>query len=308
MEPLRAVWPLPLIAGLVLALNPLSAAAAAPVPFVPAPAPQVEDAGLTAAIQAVLPDDGSVFGIAVQGLDSGRTALINADSRFAAASLYKLGVMYDFYRQKEAGQVSVNDVLTETAADHDTEATSLLGPPGTQTAAGTALQLMMTVSDNIAAEMLQDELGRATVNQTFDALGLRSTRIHTLAPGDPVPPGALPYTTANDMLRLFDALATGSAVDANSNREMLNLLLGDEVNDRIPALLPPGTPVAHKTGDLEGILNDAGIVYGPTEPFAIVVLSSNIPDAGPPDSLATGRVAIAQIARAAYDALEGSGQ
>jgi beta-lactamase class A len=275
-------------------------AALAPRVALAAPA-ALPDPVLTREIQEALPNDGSEFGIAIQGLRTGRTALINADARFASASLFKLGVMYEFYRQKKAGLVSVNDVLTETAADHDDEATSLLGPPGTHVAAGVALQLMITVSDNIAAEMLQDRLGRPNVNATYDALGLHTTRVHTLAAGDPVPPGALPFTTAGDMLRFFELLDSGSAVDANSNHEMLNLLLGDEVNDRIPALLPRGTLVAHKTGDLDGILNDAGIVYGPTEPFAIVVLSRDIPDAGPPDSLATGRTNIARIARVAYD-------
>jgi beta-lactamase class A len=265
---------------------------------------QASDATLTGAIQDALPNDGSVFGIAIQGLSSGRTVLLNADASFPTASLYKLGVMYEFYRQKKLGLVSVNDVLTETEANHDTEAESLLGPPGTQVAAGTALQLMMTVSDNIAAEMLQDKLGRSRINSAFSGLGLNATRIHTFAPGDPLGPTGMPRTTAGDMLRFFNQLATGTAIDADSNHEMLNLLLGDQVNDRIPAQLPFGTPVAHKTGDLEGLLNDAGIVYGPVEPFVIVVLSKSIPDVGPPDSLAVGRANIARIARVAYDYFE----
>jgi beta-lactamase class A len=258
---------------------------------------------LVGAIQAALPDDGSRFGIAIEGLTSGRTVLLDPDNPFPAASLYKLGVMYAFYQQKKAGRVSVDEVLPETEADRVEKADSVLGP-GLMVPAGTALQLMMTVSDNIASEMLMDRLTRGSVNGTFDALGLHSTRIHTFTAGDPLPANAPPATTAGDMLHFFEQLAGGTAVDADSNHEMLDLLLGNEVNDRIPAQLPPGTPVAHKTGDLEGILNDAGIVYGPVEPFAIVVLSSNIPDAGPPDSLATGRVAIARIARVAYDYFE----
>lgn len=294
----RALALLALLAGFA----PRIAFAAPSIAVAPHP---TADPNLTAAIQDALPSDGGTFGIAIQGLTSGRTVLLNANDRFPAASLYKLGVMYDFYRQKKQGQVSVNDLLPETEADRVEKADSVLGP-GLTLPAGTALQLMMTVSDNIASEMLMDRLGRPSVNGTLDSLGLDSTRIHTFAAGDPVPPDALPYTTAGDMLHLFDLLAGGSAIDGDSNHEMLDLLLANEVNDRIPALLPSGTPVAHKTGDLDGVLNDAGIVYGLVEPFAIVVLSNNIPDAGPPDSLATGRVNIARIARVAYDYFEAS--
>jgi beta-lactamase class A len=60
---------------------------------------------------------------------------------------------------------------------------------------------------------------------------------------------------------------------------MRAILLAQELNDEIPAGLPPGTPVAHKTGQITGVLHDAAIVYPPGQaPYILVVLTSGIPD------------------------------
>jgi len=290
----------------VLALVPAAVLAAPSIQSIPQIGSDVPDPTLAQVIQHALPDDGGLFGVAVKDLKTGRTALLNADAPFPSASLYKVGVMYEFYRQKQLGLVSTGDVLTEQSYDYEDDGANLVGLPGAQVTAGTALQLMMTISDNVAAHMVEDQVGRANINRTFDQLGLHSTRIPTFAPGDPIPRGGQAYTTAHDMLRFFQAVATGSAIDPDSNHEMIDLLLANEANERLPAMLPPGTPVAHKNGELDGTLNDAGIVYGPNGPYAIAVLSTFVPNAlATPDLHGPGAAAgvrhIAQISRAVYD-------
>jgi len=292
------------------ALVPSLALAAPPVPFVSTLPADVPSPSLSQAIQAVSPPPSAgTFGIAVKSLTTGEIALVNADTPFPSASLYKTAVMYEFYRQKQLGRVSVNDVLTERSYDYEDDGANLVGLPGAQVSAGTALQLMMTISDNVAAHMLEDRVGRANINRTLEQLGLHTTRVGPFGPGAPDLLGGYAYTTAHDMLTLYQTLATGSAVDADSNREMLNLLLANQVNDRLPAQLPPGTPVAHKNGELDGVLNDAGIVYGPKGPFVIAVLSENVPGinaepypTGP--AADAGMANVAKIASAAYAYLE----
>jgi beta-lactamase class A len=280
------------------------------VPFVPTIPADRPSTGLTAAVQAAVPSpDAGTFGVAVKSLTTGETALINADAPFPSASLYKTAVMYEFYRQKALGQVSVNDVLTEQSWDYEDDGANLVGQPGAQVAAGTALQLMMTISDNVAAHMIEDRVGRTHINRTLDELGLHMTRVGPFGPDAPDLLDGYAYTTPRDMLKLYQLLAGGTAVDGVASREMLNLLLANQVNDRLPALLPPGTPVAHKNGELDGVLNDAGIVYGPKGPFAIAVLSRNVPGinaepypTGP--AADAGMANVAQIAAAAYTYLE----
>ncbi|HLY66395.1 MAG TPA: serine hydrolase, partial [Chloroflexota bacterium] len=281
----------------LLALAPARSVAVEPLEFQDAVQPTV-DATLTAAVQSRLPEEDGEFGIAIEDLKSGRSTFINAQQRFPSASLYKLAVLYEFYRQKQAGLINVDEVLTVTDDDLEATGVNTVGGPAAHVCAGVAAQLMIVVSDNVAANVLARRLGRANINQTLNALGLKSTRLYTEGMSDPGPIDGLSYTSANDTLTLLRLIAAGKAVDADSSREMLNMLLASEINDRLPAGLPFGTPIAHKTGDLDGILNDAGIVYGPRSVYIVAVLSQNVGDRE------GGRAAIQGVSSAVFSYLE----
>ena len=78
---------------------------------------------------------------------------------------------------------------------------------------------------------------------------------------------------------LLSVIEQGKAASASSTQAMRAILLAQELNAEIPAGLPPGTPVAHKTGQITGVLHDAAIVYPPGRaPYVLVVLTSGIPD------------------------------
>jgi beta-lactamase class A len=78
-------------------------------------------------------------------------------------------------------------------------------------------------------------------------------------------------TTARGLLILLEAIAKGQAVDPDSSRQMVDILTRQKFNEAIPAGLPAGTRVAHKTGELTKIHHDAAIVYAP-RPFVLVLL------------------------------------
>ena len=84
-------------------------------------------------------------------------------------------------------------------------------------------------------------------------------------------------TDALGLLTLFEAIGTGTAVDAEASAEMVEILRRQQFNDAIPAGLPAGTPVAHKTGSITRIHHDAGIVYA-ARPYVLVVLTRGIDD------------------------------
>jgi len=85
--------------------------------------------------------------------------------------------------------------------------------------------------------------------------------------------------TAEDLAVALSALAQGSAFTPASSAKMVEILKEQEFNEKIPALLPPGTPVAHKTGDITGVHHDAAIVYPPGEsPYVLVVLTAGFQD------------------------------
>ena len=88
-------------------------------------------------------------------------------------------------------------------------------------------------------------------------------------------------TTARDLATLLLAIEDRRAVSAASTREILAMLLAQEFNDGIPAGLPPGTRVAHKTGEITATWHDAALIYPPDgRPYALVVLTRGIPERG----------------------------
>ena len=86
-------------------------------------------------------------------------------------------------------------------------------------------------------------------------------------------------TTARDLAVLLEAIETGRAASRSSCDAMREILLHQEFNEEIPAGLPAGTRVAHKTGWITGVLHDAAVVYPPgRKPYVLVVLTRDIPD------------------------------
>ncbi len=90
--------------------------------------------------------------------------------------------------------------------------------------------------------------------------------------------GVYNVTSAADMARLFRLLA-GEVVSAEASSAMLNLLVHQAINDRLPAELPAGAVVAHKTGNLPGLVHDAGVIYTPTGPLVVAALSEGVDEA-----------------------------
>src|SRR5207247_10305037 len=106
-------------------------------------------------------------------------------------------------------------------------------------------------------------------------------------------------TTARALLRWMEKIARGDALDRKSSDETTAVLKPQTFNDRIPAGLPSGTPVAHKTGEITRIQHDAAIVYA-ERPFVLVVLVRGFDDAKKGSALA------ADIARTIYAASQGT--
>ena len=132
---------------------------------------------------------------------------------------------------------------------------------------------MIGYSDNTAAAALVDRVGIANVNRTLQNIGLTDSRLDFVNDN---------ITTANDVAELLERIALGRAVSPAASRQMLDLLLGQQINNLIPKGLPLGTPMAHKTGTLIGLRHDAGIVYGASGPYIFVMMSSNLPDDNTP--------------------------
>lgn len=234
---------------------------------VPRPsAPGREDPGLLAAIQAALGEDTASVSVAVRRLSDGLSASWQAERVFYAASLYKLAVLYEAYRQRELGVVDFERTvpITEVYAQEDLGTLAYVPrQPNGDLRVADAVRAMVTLSDNTSAAMLLDLLGHRNIDATLAALGLRATSVNTRD---------LP-TTAADMARLMEAIVRGEGLSVVSAQEMVNLLLAQQTRLGIPQGVPAGVPVGNKTGTWDGVLHDVAVVYAPGGPYVIAVLT-----------------------------------
>src|SRR3954466_1837525 len=140
---------------------------------------------------------------------------------------------------------------------------------------------MITTSSNLATNLLLGVLGPESVNDTLKELGLddgielkRGVEDELAFEKD-----INNMVTANGLLRILVKLAEGKAFSPALSRRMMDILHGQEFNQGIPARLPKGARVAHKTGEISTVAHDAGVVYLPKrKPYVLVVLTEWDPE------------------------------
>ncbi len=244
------------------------------------------DAALLDAIETSLPIDRNAASIAVVHLETGASATINGDRIAVPASLYKVGVLVEAFRQIEGGQLRLDEKLRLLPIDRAPGAGILQGRIGMQVTITDALRLMIGISDNTAAHAIVRRIGVDRVNTNNQRLGLSSTRYYIDDRPD--------TTTAADMARLLSLLATGRLAGVEATGQMLDLLQQVQPAAWLPRGVPSTVAVAHKSGQLDTVRNDAGIVFGPTGRYVVVVLTDYRRNA------MRGENAIVQVARSVH--------
>jgi beta-lactamase class A len=227
------------------------------------PEPNVVDPELQELIDVILGSSRTSYGVYVRSLADGTGASVNPDKAFHAASLAKLYIMWEAFREESLGLISFNDTMEVTPYYKTFELGTNAVDIGDVVTVDQALHLMTSVSDTPTAVLLQDTLGVANVNAALEALGIRNSGL--FYPG-------IPVATARDVGVLLEALATGGTLPEESHAAMVALLASARTDNGLRAGVPAEVSVAHKTGTLSVALHDAGIVYLPGRPYIIVVL------------------------------------
>ena len=253
---------------------------------------------------------GSTVGVAFRDLSRGDTLYIDADKRFHAASTMKVPVMIELFRQVDKHQLSLdrqielknqfNSIVDgspyalNAADDSDSLVYTWVG---SKVSVHDLLEHMITRSSNLATNTLIGLVGAQAANATAHSLGAHDIQVlRGVEDGKAYEAGMNNMTTARDLSTLMGAIETGIAASRASTDSMLAVLLRQQFNDEIPAGLPAGTRVAHKTGQITGHLHDAAIVYPRRRgPYVLVVLTRGIEDEKVARSL------IADISRMVYE-------
>jgi beta-lactamase class A len=255
------------------------------VPAATPAAPSSLDSKVAAGIQERIHKSGADVGIAFRTLD-GRTAWsFHAEDTFHAASTMKIPVMMELFHQVRQGKRTWNDNLSIQNEFHsladgspfaldpkDDSETELYKSVGQTRTLSQLCDLMITVSSNLATNLLIQNLGvdhiRATVH-SLHADGMNVLR--GVEDNKAFEKGLNNTTNALGLAVLLETIAKGEAVDAEASRQMVEILERQKFNEGIPAGVPELTRVAHKTGELTNLHHDAAIVYA-KRPFVLVIL------------------------------------
>ena len=233
------------------------------------------------------------FAVAFKDLTSGDMILINEQESFHAASTMKTPVMIELFRQSAAGKFSLKDSLVirnefrsivdssiyHLSPDDDSEL-DLYKHEGEKRSLLDLMRLMITVSSNLATNLLIEYAGPQNVNKTMQDLGAKGVLVLRGVEDDKAyQKGLNNQVTAAGLLTIYEKMAKDELVSKDASEQMTSILLDQHFREIIPAQLPPEVKVAHKTGWFKSVNHDSGFVILPDgRKYVLVLLSKNIPN------------------------------
>ena len=254
---------------------------------------------------------GATVGVVFAEVGGGAAIFVNPDSVFHAASTMKVPVMIEYFRALDQGRIRRDEELLldtvfksivdgspyalDAGVDSDS---SVFKRVGQRVPLRWLVERMIVRSSNLATNALIERLDAKRVDATAKSLGATHTKVlRGVEDGKAFQQGLNNQVSARDLATLMDAIESGKAASTASCREMVDILVRQEFREEIPAGLPSGTRVAHKTGWITGVTHDAAIVYPPgRKPYVLVVLTKGIRERPIAQKL------IADISRLVWDA------
>jgi beta-lactamase class A len=263
------------------------------------------------------------MGVAARDLATGETVFVDADRQFPTASVIKVAVMVEVFHQFAESRLRRDDTVTlDDAAKVDGSGVLQRMHGGLVLTISDLLDLMMTVSDNTATNLLIARVGTANVDKRLVSYGITRTKLFrpTFRDGKPdVFPEeekefGLGLATPREMARLMELIAEGKVVDRASSEAMIAIMREQSNRTMIPRSLPETDDVviADKPGwDSEKhpdaasvhrhVRGDVGIVTTPRGRYVIAMFARQVQDTrwGPDNE---ANVLMGRISRMVYDA------
>lgn len=242
-------------------------------------------------IQTELATQKGFFALAFKDLQTGKTIVWNEHENFHAASTMKTPVMIEVFKQAAEGKFSLHDsvlIKNEFKSIVDSSAyrlnpaddseLELYKRTGKKLLLSELVYQMIIMSSNLATNIIMEMVDGKNVTQTMRSLGANDIQVlRGVEDNKAFAKGLNNTTTAYDLMLLFEKIAKHEVVDATACNEMIRILLDQQHNTLIPALLPKEVKVAHKTGWITGVHHDSGIVFLPDgKKYVLVILSKKL--------------------------------
>lgn len=241
-------------------------------------------------------------GVYVKDLSSDKWIGMDENRRFHSASIIKIPIMYEALLQVQIGRLKLDDMFTlEDEEKVGGSGVMQLLHNKSQFTLEDIIALMIDVSDNVATNMLHDILGKEKINNSINKLGLKNTYFARKLMR--VIPGLYSYTTAYDMGVLLEEFLNCNYLSQEMAKKGMDIMYNQQYNDRLSALLiecghcgkylgtlnicpnckantddvdPLLVPFAHKTGSINGVVHDAGILTVGDKKIIIVCLTDEL--------------------------------
>lgn len=222
-----------------------------------------------------------------KNLDTGAVYSLGGDERVRTASTIKVAVMVEAYARIAEGKVKWSDELVLTK-EKKVGGAGILPEftEGLRLTFRDAVTLMMILSDNTATNLVVDVLTADAINARMDALGLKETRLmRKVFGGGESTEGkreenkrfGLGRTTPREMVTLMERLERGEIVSAAASKEMLELMKREQGQNGIGRGLR-GVPKATKSGALDALRSNVGIIYHPRGRIALAITCDDMPE------------------------------
>ena len=283
-------------------------------PASPAGTADPSESALKREIEKIAKESGAKsIAVALHDFETGFELHCNSDRWFHAASTIKVPILLGVFAAIDRGDLLphsrvhvrnrflsvVEDIPFRVESGRDANS-AVHNAVGKMMRVDELAYHMITTSSNLATNLLLGVIGPQSVNETLrqlkleDGIDLKRGVEDELA----FEKGINNLVTADGLLKILTMLAAGKAFSPALSRRMMDILHGQEFNQGIPARLPKGTRVAHKTGEISTVAHDAGVVYLPKrKPYALVILTEWNPNT-------SGRSrTIATISQVIYEAL-----
>ncbi len=253
--------------------------------------------------------------VALHDFETGQEIFINADEPYHPASTFKVHVMMEVFHQAEQGRLSLEDRLpiinsfTSIAdgsrfslLESDDAEKTLYPRRGESESIGELTRLMIVRSSNFATNILLEAIGTKCVNDFIQTLGIQGvTVLRGVEDNVAFRLGMNNSATARGLTQTMNLIAEANIVSKSASEKMIEILLGQEFNESIPALLPKSVRVAHKTGWTDNVYHDTGIVYPENrKPYALSIMTRGFTES----QEAQAHTCMAAISKIVYDKLQ----
>lgn len=254
------------------------------------------------------------FAVAFKNLSTGQEFLMNAHESFHAASTMKTAILLETFKQAAEHKFSLNDsILIEnkfksivdgssfSVDSADDSEKDLYRRIGTKLPVKDLLYRMITESSNFATNLIVDLVGAKNANKTMHKIGAKDIKVlRGVEDNKAYNLGLNNTVTAYDLMVIFDHIGNGTVISKKACDEMIDILMHQHFKEKIAAKLPPDVKTATKSGWIDKISHDSGIVFLPDgRKYVVVLLSRGIENEKSADET------LANVSRIIYDHVVG---